>query len=331
MRLTVVLLALFLGQSALAITEVNYKENYDKKVLPFFESGKTSDAVARDGVRLSYHKISQGSKKLIFMMAGRTEPVSKYAEVVYDLKDLGYDFLLLDSRGQGLSERPLEDPQKGWVKSYKKYITDIEDVFMQLQIKDRYEEVVFLGHSMGGAIGLRFAEVHPKAFSKIVVNSPMIELKLDDKNETVVAAFMRLQILLGKGKDYIPDGGPTTEEYPFENNRVTHSPARFEMARDLERNNTDLIMGSATNKWVLEGIKMGKKTYKKRRKLFKTPMMLFQAGIEHFSRYKRQDKICAQHPKCTKIKVEGAKHEVLMEKDEFRQPVIDKIKAFLSE
>ena len=329
MRIFVTLFAALMSLNAMAISEDNYKVNYDKLVKPFFDAGRTETVAARDGVELSYHKINQDQKKLVFMMAGRTEAVSKYAEVVYDLKDLGYDFLLLDSRGQGLSERELGDIQKGWVKSYKDYITDIEDLFKELKVKENYSEVVFLGHSMGAAIGLRYAEVNPGVFSKVIVNSPMIELKLDDKNETVVAMFMRLKILTSDGTDYIPDGGPTTQEYPYENNRVTHSPARFEMARNLERENSELIMGSATVKWVLEGIKMGRKTYKKRKKLFKTPMLLFQAGIEHFSRYKRQDKICAQHPKCEKVLVKEGKHELLMEKDELRDQVMTKIKAFL--
>ncbi len=329
MRVFMGFLGLALSLNSFAISEINYKDNFDKLVRPFYSSGQTETIAARDGVKLSYHKINQGKKKLIFMMAGRTEAVSKYAEVVYDLKGEGYDFLLLDSRGQGLSERELSDIQKGWVKSYKNYITDIEDLFKALKIKENYSEVVFLGHSMGAAIGLRYAEVNPKDFSKIVVNSPMIELKLDDKNERVVAMYMRLKVITGGGTDYIPGGGPTTEESPFENNRVTHSPARFEMARDLERSNPDLIMGSATVKWVLEGIKMGRKTYKKRKKLFKTPILMFQAGIEHFSRYKRQDKICSQHPSCEKVLIKEGKHELLQEKDVIRNQVISKIKAFL--
>lgn len=329
MRTTLAILGAFFSLSAMAITEENYKANFDKTVAPFYWSGSTNTLKARDGIRLSFHKINQGSKKLIFIMTGRTEATSKYAEVVYDLKDLGYDFLLLDSRGQGYSQRELADAQKGWVKSYKNYITDIEDLFKETKIQEKYSEIVFLGHSMGGAIGLRYAEVHPAVFSKIIVNAPMLELKLDGKSETVVAMFMRLKKLMGKGTDYIPGGGPVIEEGAFETNRVTSSQVRFEMARQLERDNNDLIMGASTNGWVLEGIKLGKKTFKKRKKLFKTPMLMFQAGVEHFSRYKRQDKLCKEHPSCTKYFVKEAKHELLMENDASRRFALDKIKKFL--
>lgn len=331
MRYLITVLGLSLSLSAMAISEKNFKENYDKLVSPFYWSGITSTIKARDGVRLSYHKINRGNKKLIFIMTGRTEPTSKYAEVVYDLKDLGYDFLLLDIRGQGYSERELADNQKGWVKSYQNYITDIEDLFQETKATQEYSEIVFLGHSMGGAIGLRYSEVHPKTFSKIVVNAPMLELKLNDKNEAVVSVFMRLKKLMGKGKDYIPGGGPTTSEGSFESSKVTSSMPRFEMARQLERDNDDLIMGASTNGWVLEGIKLGKKTFKKRKKLFKTPVLMFQAGDEHFSRYKRQDTLCEQHPSCTKHLLKEGKHELLMENDKIRNFVMNKIKVFLEE
>ncbi len=326
---SVLFLSLGLSLQAQAISEIDYQKTYQDKVMPFYESGSTLSFKARDGVELSYHKIGKGNKKLIFIMTGRTEPTSKYKEVVFDLKDAGFDFLLLDARGQGYSERELKDKQKGWVKSYKDYLTDIDELFSTEDLKSKYSEIVFLGHSMGGAIGLRYAQLNPGLFSKIIVNSPMIELKLGDKNERLVATLMRLNVLMGKGKNYIPGGGPTRAEGRFEENKVTSSQSRFEMARVLEREEPRLIMGASTNQWVLEGIKLGRKTFRKRAKLAKTKMLLFQAETEHFSRYKRQDKLCKELVNCEANLIHGAKHEILMERDSIREPVMKKILSFL--
>jgi alpha-beta hydrolase superfamily lysophospholipase len=174
------------------------------------------------------------------------------------------------------------DKQKGWVKSYKNYLTDIDELFKAEMIKTEYSEIVFLGLSMGGAIGLRYAELNPGLFSKIIVNSPMIELKLGDKNERLVAGLMRLN-----------------------------------------------IMGASTNQWLLEGIKLGRKTFRKRSKLGSTPILLFQAGIEHFSRYKRQSKLYQELSHCALTLVKESKHEILMERDSIRTPVMKKILNFL--
>lgn len=326
---SVFILALGFSYKLMAISEVDYQKNYQERVVPFYSSGETKSFKANDGVELSLHKIESGNKKLILILTGRTEPTSKYKEVVYDLKDQGYDFLLLDTRGQGHSGRELEDKQKGWVKSYKNYLTDLDQLFKLEKLQEKYSEIVFLGHSMGGAIGLRYAELNPGLFSKIIVNSPMIELKLNDKNERLVAAIMRMNVLMGKGKDYIPGGGPSRTEEHFEDNKVTSSLSRFEMARELERENKSLIMGASTNQWVLEGIKLGRKTFRSKKKLGATPVLLFQAGIEHFSRYKRQDKLCEKLKNCSRILVKNAKHEILMERDSIREPVMKKILSFL--
>ena len=43
---------------------------------------------------------------------GRTEYAEKYAELFYDLKDLGFSLYIYDHRGQGLSSRLLADRGK---------------------------------------------------------------------------------------------------------------------------------------------------------------------------------------------------------------------------
>jgi lysophospholipase len=101
------------------------------------------------------------------------------------------------------------------------------------------------------------------------------------------------------------------------------------MARDLERENQGLIMGASTNQWVLEAIKLGRKTFRKRSRLGRTPILLFQAETEHFSRYKRQNKLCSELPDCEGVLVKEGKHEILMERDSIRGPVMKKILSFL--
>lgn len=56
---------------------------------------------------------------------------------------------------------------------------------------------------------------------------------------------------------------------------------------------------------------------------------MFQAETEHFSKYKRQNKLCEKISNCQKELMEGAKHEMLQEKDEIRDKVLAKIKLFL--
>ena len=42
---------------------------------------------------------------MLVISPGQGEPALKYAELVYDLKDTGYDIFVIDHRGQGASDR----------------------------------------------------------------------------------------------------------------------------------------------------------------------------------------------------------------------------------
>ena len=58
---------------------------------------------------------------------GRGEFIEKYAvEVVGELLDRGYAVQALDWRGQGLSERPLADPDKGHIDDFATYLDDFQ-------------------------------------------------------------------------------------------------------------------------------------------------------------------------------------------------------------
>ena len=43
-------------------------KEFQDKVVPFYDSGRTDSFKANDGVELSFHKITRGNKKLIFIL-----------------------------------------------------------------------------------------------------------------------------------------------------------------------------------------------------------------------------------------------------------------------
>lgn len=56
--------------------------------------------------------------RVIVVCPGRIESYIKYAELAYDLFHLGFDVLIIDHRGQGLSGRMLPDTHRGtWITS----------------------------------------------------------------------------------------------------------------------------------------------------------------------------------------------------------------------
>lgn len=330
MKRLFLMLALISIQSAWSVDETNYQDIYETNIAPFYEQGSSHQLQSFDGTRLHYRHFARGFKKAILILPGRTEPSSKYAELVYDLRELPYDFILLDPRGQGYSERLIpHEPLKGYVKNFTDYTKDLELLFERTL--SRYQQVALVGHSMGGGIGLLYELTHPGSFSKMVLSSPMIELKTNGLPEPIVYSYLQGLSWLGKDKDYIPGGSDDTSDYGFEQNRVTSSRARFQMARDLEISDPSLIMASATVGWTLESLKLGRYFYKKRKGVNFPKTLLFQAEHDEFSHSKRQTVFCKEQKNCELIFMKDSKHEMYQERDMIRNQVVSRTKQLLTD
>lgn len=314
--------------TAFGVTEDNYKEKLETDVFPFYDQGVSSTFKGIDGLDINYHTIKRGMKTAIVIIPGRTEPTRKYAEVVWDLRDEKVDFFLMDHRGQGYSERMLTDPHKGYVEKFEHYIDDFDKFLQQQVLNQGYEKIYLIAHSMGGAIGLYHHILKGRTFDKIVAVAPMLEVETGSFSHTFTLNYLRFLTVMGLGENYVHGADRGSVDFPFENNEVTHSEARFLMARDLERDNLFLVMGGATNHWVVEALAAGRKISRKKKKLRDVPILMLQAGQDTFVRSRRQNKVC-KLKNCRKVRFEDAKHEILMESDDIRNDAMKEIIEFL--
>ncbi len=76
-----------------------------------------------DGVSLRFARWAPppGRKGTVCLFQGRSEFIEKYFETVRDLRARGFAVATLDWRGQGLSDRVLRNPRKGYVRSFSQY------------------------------------------------------------------------------------------------------------------------------------------------------------------------------------------------------------------
>src|SRR6476646_5726833 len=65
-------------------------------------------------------------KGTVCVFQGRAEFIEKYFETVRDLRARGFAVATIDWRGQGLSDRVLSNPRKGYVGSFSEYDLDLE-------------------------------------------------------------------------------------------------------------------------------------------------------------------------------------------------------------
>ncbi len=132
----------------------------------------------RDGVSLRYARWPPppGRKGTVCLFQGRAEFIEKYFETVRDLRARGFAVATLDWRGQGLSDRALRNPHKGYVRSFSQYQIDLEAFVNEVVLPDCPPPVFALAHSMGATVLLRAAHAGQRWFDRMVLLAPMIAL-----------------------------------------------------------------------------------------------------------------------------------------------------------
>ena len=314
-----------------AISEDDYQKNYMDYVKPYYESGVFGTFDGVNSMRIAYSKFEVADEKgAIVILHGKSESMIKYAEVIYDLKDLGYSMYLMDLRGMGFSERLLDnDTDKVYVRSFNDYITDV-NTFVDTVVKAKpHKKMVLVAHSLGGAISARYLEQYPDVFNGAVLSSPMLTINTEPYTQLEAYLIAAIGTGLGHGTDYIPGGGPYTPE-TFVEDADTHSYARYAMERDILNDYPQIRLGDVTYNWVKQAMELGWVAQFDARAIA-VPVLLFQAEDDTEVKPEGQNYLSQQAQDGTKIFFFGARHEILMEIDSIRDVAINYIRDFIEE
>ena len=297
-----------------------------------------------NNTKVSYVKFGSeaGQKGCLVISPGRTEAGIKYLELAYDLAQLGYSpIYAIDHRGQGFSDRLLaDDPQKGHVESFDDYTSDFSVFLHDIVQADRNcagKNLQLIAHSMGGAIAVKFLESvgENNPFQKVVLTSPMLKIALPaGKTEDSVLweSWMACHLPFGpRCNDYAPGaGGAYDPSASFEKNTVTNSFTRFQFSRDLNNIWEKIRVGAPTIRWVREAVWTDLKIRESDNfSRLRMPILLLTAENELIVDPSLNEEFCSQAADCTLEKFAASKHEILMEKDEIRNPALKSIVEFL--
>ncbi|MFD2842686.1 alpha/beta fold hydrolase [Paracoccus cavernae] len=89
----------------------------------------------------------------MLLFQGRAEYLEKYNGVAQALNEAGYDVLSLDWRGQGLSDRLIDNPHLSHIADFADYQRDVLELVVAAGELSLPRPWHLLAHSMGGAIG----------------------------------------------------------------------------------------------------------------------------------------------------------------------------------
>ncbi len=129
---------------------------------------------ARDGIRLFFRRwFVAGPRGLVALVHGFAEHCGRYDEVASVLNRAGWSVAAMDYRGHGQS-----GGRRAHIDRFDEYLDDVHAFLDEIR-RDGFEErPVLLGHSQGGLIAARFAELFQERISRLVLSSPFFGLAM---------------------------------------------------------------------------------------------------------------------------------------------------------
>ncbi|WP_420404604.1 alpha/beta fold hydrolase [Nisaea sp.] len=311
-------------------------EAVDPGPLPTIESiGGTVDfPVMSDGVRIRIARFPAGADSpagTVLMLPGFTEFVEKALESIGELMARGYGVITLDWRGQGLSDRLAANRRMGHIADMGHFLNDLEEVLRLVRFRDLPGPRILYGHSMGGHLALRAAHDHPDLFERVILSAPMAGIETGIWPRYIAHGLAKAAVGLGFGAYYVPGTGPYSDKYRgFEGNPLTSDPVRFARIHAQIDANPDVALGGPSYQWFYSALR-SLKLVNRRSYLSKIsiPVLLLSAEHEWIVSNAAQRTVAAMLPDCRLVSCAGARHELLLERDEVRRAVWAEIDAFL--
>jgi lysophospholipase len=285
-----------------------------------------------DGVTLRFARFAPppGRKGTVVLLQGRAEYIEKYFETVRDLRARGFAVATFDWRGQGLSDRALADRNKGFVRNFSEYATDLEAVMNQVVLPDCPPPIFALAHSMGGAVAIRACHDGSRWFDRVVLSAPMIALR-PSRLTSVAGPFVRAMRFLGRGGAYIPNNEHcTVGTQGFIGNVLTSDPVRYARNAAVLEEDPMLGLGAPTNAWTDSAFRLMRRFVPSGYAgEIRQPILMVAAGrdevvstpaIETFGR----NLLAGRH-----LILAGSRHEILQEQDHYRNQFWAAFDAFV--
>jgi lysophospholipase len=288
---------------------------------PVPEDVVTGSLRTRDGVNLRFARWHPppGRKGTVCLFQGRTEFIEKYFETVRELRARGFAVATLDWRGQGLSDRALDDPRKGHVGDFSEYEMDVETFMNEVVLPDCPPPIFAIGHSMGGAVMMRIARQGLRWFDRIVLSAPMIEL-YGSRNSSFARFTMRAMRLTGMGSAYVPGGSDEVAATgAYIGNPATSDPVRHARVKAVLEAAPALGLGSPTVAWLNAAYRaMGEFADPAFPSKVRQPLMLVAAGRDQIASTAATEELAIRLRAGSHLIIAGARHELMMEQDRYR-------------
>ena len=308
---------------------MNLDASFLNNVFKWPQATNTSYKATTDGIRVrTSFWAANDPVGTVFVFPGRADYIEKYGGLANFCLSNNLNIIAIDWRGQGLSERLLDDKNIGHIEDFKNYQNDVEVMINEAKDASLVKPWIIFAHSMGGLIGLRTLHDNP-VFEKVVFTSPMWGIQMPPILKSGASIIMSLISLIGKMETYAPTTSPETrilnEEYEF--NKLTSDIRNFKLLRQQLIQHPDLQIGGPSSAWVSAALDEIQFQIGKEPPI--TPALCFLGEKEEIIDNLAVREFCKNWESCDLISIPDAKHDLLMEKKMILHSLFEKLEKFI--
>ncbi|GMQ46437.1 alpha/beta fold hydrolase [Vibrio sp. 10N] len=293
------------------------KAHLDQQIEATWASPTTGQFKGEAGVNIEWINLNPNfHQRAIVLVQGRNETFWKYQELIHELSQ-HFSVYTYDHRGQGESERLVEESELGHIDDFGRYVEDLA-TFVDTVVHELggYDDIEMLAHSMGGAVATQYLATKPNKVKSCVLTSPMFGLKLPKVVGGLHSATIKVISQLQKTPHYAPTQTAFVAK-SFENNDHTTSKVRFQAYSDLLISNPRLRLGGVSPKWITEAMAAGKQCLRYAKSI-STPILIIQPEADNVVSNAAQDLFNERCLTSRMLSVPHARHDILIEADRYR-------------
>jgi lysophospholipase len=269
----------------------------------------------------------------VLLLTGRGDFIEKYAETIHDLTDAGWGVVTFDWRGQGLSGRLGDAPEKGHCESFNPWLRDLGEIidWAKAALPGRW---FAMAHSMGGHLLLRRLAAGQNDFGRVVLLSPMLGMLAPPLGPRLASLLARVMVLCGQQLGYVAGGGPRIKAAPGSARQtlLTSDPERYGDEAWWVEQEPRLSMGSATWGWLDAAFRSVALLFSRGALAgVRTPVLIMIPTTDRLVDNEATRRAQAMIPQSKLEVVDCGGHELLREASDIRARVLARATGFLRE
>ena len=267
------------------------------------------------------------AKGTVVLLQGRNEFIEKYFETIRDLTAKGLWVATFDLRGQGGSERLLKDPLRGHIRRFSDYEHDLTAFLDKIVLPDTRLPFFLLAHSTGGLIALSAAPRLATRIERMVLSAPFIGLTGHGVSPGLIRFLSGAVSGVGLGRMQF---SKKFKERPFDENPLTTDEQRYRRNVGIGEAYPQLSLGPPTARWLSQAFHAIERVNRPEH-LFSIPIptVLIAPTRDGVVPYVDQERLSRYFRAAQLVPIHGAKHEILQERDIYREPLLAAFDAFI--